>query len=197
MSEGEAAAPAAPSDESLVAATLLGDPGAFAALIGRWQRPLINTMRRMVFDAEDAEDLVQETFLRAYAALASFDPRYRFSPWLFRIATNLAINHRHRRGREVTVGRSIDDEAAFFEGQLDDDGAGHPEDAWDEAELSRRLWLAVDRLPLDYRDVLIMRHVMELSYEAIVEETGLPMGTVKSRIARARRLLAARMIEDA
>lgn len=176
---------------------MYGDRGAFAQLVGRWQRPLHSAIRRMVFDADDAEELTQETFLRAYSALAGFDPRYRFSPWLFRIATNLAINHRRRRGRETTVGQSIEEETAYFEALNDDHCEGHPEEAWDEAELSRRLWLAVDRLPEDHRAVLIMRHVMDLSYDAIVEATGLPMGTVKSRLARARRLLAARITEDA
>lgn len=181
---------AAESDEDLVAAALAGDPAAFPQLVERWWRPVWRSVWRLVGQAEDAEDLTQEAFLRAYAALAHFDPQYRFGGWISRIASNLALNFRRRRGRESFAGATIDEADAFFERTPDDDGAS-PERQADDRELAARLWQAVEALPDDYRVVVVLRHVVELSYDEIAATLDLPMGTVKSRLARARRMLKA------
>ncbi len=177
-----------PSDEDWVAAALDGDPDAFGHLMARWQRPVYRAIWRIVGQAQDAEDLTQETFLRAYAALAHFDPRYRFGGWVLRIATNLSLNFRRRRGRETVQGGSIEEADAFFERRPDDDAAS-PERQASSGAQAEQLWRAVEALPDDFRVVVTLRHVIELSYEEIAATLDLPMGTVKSRLARARRQL--------
>lgn len=178
-----------PSDEDWVAAALDGDPAAFGHLMARWQRPVYRTIWRIVGQAQDAEDLTQETFLRAYAALAHFDPRYRFGGWIVRIATNLSLNFRRRRGRESFQGASIEEADAFFERQPDNAASSSPERRTAIQAQSAQLWQAVEALPDDFRVVVYLRHVIELSYEEIAATLDLPMGTVKSRLARARRQL--------
>lgn len=181
------------SDEGLVAAALEGDPAAFQQLVERWWRPVHRTVWRLVGHAEDAEDLTQEAFLRAYAALAHFDPQYRFGGWITRIATNLCLNFRRRRAREAVVGSSSDEADAYFENVPDDGDGVSPETAAADREIGAQLWRAVDELPDEYRTVVVLRHVVELSYEEIAETLRLPMGTVKSRLARARRMLMAKV----
>lgn len=181
---------AAESDEALVAAALDGDPTAYARLVERWWRPVWRSVWRIVGQVEDAEDLTQEAFLRAYAALSHFDPQYRFGGWIARIASNLALNFRRRRGRESFAGATIAEADAFFDRTPDDDGASPERQAADH-ELAARLWQAVEALPDDYRVVVVLRHVVELSYDEIAATLELPMGTVKSRLARARGMLRA------
>lgn len=181
------------SDEALVAAALDGDPAAFQALVERWWRPVYRTVWRLIGQREDAEDVTQESFLRAYAALSHFDPQYRFGGWITRIATNLSLNFRRKRARESFVGSSIDDADAFFENVPDDGDDTPPETQAADNDLGARLWAAVDALPEDYRTVLVLRHVVELSYDEIAAELELPMGTVKSRLARARRMVGEAM----
>lgn len=181
------------SDEGLVAAALDGDPAAFQRLVERWWRPVYRTVWRLVGHAEDAEDLTQETFLRAYAALSHFDPQYKFGAWITRIAMNLSLNFRRKRARETVIGSSSDDADAFFE-QLPDDGDDiPPETQAGDRELGAQLWQAVDALPEEYRTVIVLRHVIELSYDEIAATLELPMGTVKSRLARARRMLMSKV----
>lgn len=181
------------SDEALVSAALDGDPAAFPELVERWWRPVYRTSWRLVGHSEDAQDLTQEAFLRAYAALSHFDPQYRFGGWITRIATNLCLNFRRRRARASVVGPSSDAADAYFERLPDDGDEVSPEEQAADGELGAQLWQAVEALPDDYRTVIVLRHVTELSYEEIAETLQLPMGTVKSRLARARRMLGEAM----
>jgi RNA polymerase sigma-70 factor, ECF subfamily len=175
------------TDADLVAATLAGHTDAYGALVQRHQRRVYLGLLQLCRDRAEAEDLTQEAFVRAYRALASFDPAYRFPPWLFRIAINLWRNSRRRAGREVAL---EGDEAGDDAPPPLPDGAPSPEAQAEAAELRRRVWRAVDALPAEARRIVVMRHAMELSYEEIAAATDLPMGTVKSRLARARQELA-------
>lgn len=192
--------PVAPdvSDEAIVALVLAGDREQFGVLVVRYQARLVNSLRLVSGDAELARDLTQEAFYRAYAALGRFNPEYRFSSWLYQIALNLWRTSARRGSRETHLEDQMrtDDEDLTESSSLLVDADLGPEARAVAKETKSRLWAAVDQLPSDHRQIVVMRHVMELSYQEIGERLGLPMGTVKSRLARARAELAAALSDD-
>jgi RNA polymerase sigma-70 factor (ECF subfamily) len=158
-------------------------------LVSRHERSVFNLLVRMLRDPALAEDLAQEAFVRAFRHLSEFDPRYKFANWLLRIAHNAGIDAIRRRGPDVV---SLDDE------EHPDAAAAIPareaEDALERVErleLGRVLDAAIDRLRPEFRKVMILRYHEELSYDEIAEVTGLPLGTVKSDLHRARNEIAA------
>ncbi|MBD3236456.1 MAG: sigma-70 family RNA polymerase sigma factor [Candidatus Eisenbacteria bacterium] len=170
-----------------VAQTLAGDDRAFAALVRRYQGPLLRLLRAMLRQGQDAEDLLQETFLRAYRFLHRFDPERPFGPWLMRIGANLARNElrRRRTRREVPL-----DEAPG--GEEDGYAGAWLADARPLAEIDHRRLLdatrgALSELPEDQRVVLEMRILGEMSYGEIAATLEIPIGTVMSRLSRGRR----------
>jgi RNA polymerase sigma-70 factor (ECF subfamily) len=167
----------------------------YSELVPRHWTKVFAAVYRMTGQAADAEDLAQETFLRAYVALASFKPGLPFANWLRQIASRLALNLARSRAREGVLSPDPEARERFFEALPDPDPAAQPVPAADAAELQRRLRAALARLPEEQRLVLVMRHVLELSHQEICEVTGLPIGTVKSRLDRARRRLAALLAE--
>lgn len=185
------------ADNAVVAAVLAGDRDAYAELVRRYWPRIRSALARMLGPGADVDDLAQESFVRAYYALGSFDPAYRFSTWLYQIAFNLAINHNRKRRRELTVGVDAVAADTFFASIPDAEPSGQPEAATAARDMGARLWQAVADLPPDAREIVIMRHVLELSYQEICAATGLPMGTVKSRLERARNRLAGALGLDA
>ena len=174
-------------DRTLVAAAVAGDRGAFEALVLRHQTRIVNYALAIVRDPADAEDVAQETFIRAYRSLARFRGDSSFKTWLYTIATNAARTGLDRRGRRSRVeDGSLDDEAGPLAAA--DVPAG---DADAETALVRRE--AIDRalaaLPPDLRVAVVLRDVEGLDYKEIAAATGAPIGTVESRIFRARRRL--------
>ncbi len=159
-----------------MARCLAGEIDAFEPLVRRYQRPLYNTALRMLGDREEARDVVQEAFLRAYQKLSSFDPRYRFFSWLYRIVLNASLNARERRrvGEPLTVEPATDD---------------GPEQALRTRERQDCVEAALLRLPVDDRLLLVLRHFAELSYGEIGEALGIGEKTVKSRLHEARQKL--------
>ncbi len=182
------------SDERLVELALDGDEDAYGALVRRYQRRLTAFLGQLVGDIELARELSQEAFIRAWSALARFDPRYRFSTWLFRIAHNLGIDHLRRR-RLQTVGLyrtdSDGDEVEVVVAALDKDPLGHLENR----ALAEELHQVIDELRPEYRELVLLRHFGGLSYQEIAEFKDMPLGTVKNKLFRAhsvlRRALAA------
>ncbi len=164
---------------------------AFRLLVDRHERAVYNLLVRMLHDPALAEDLAQEAFLRAFTHLASFDARYKFSNWLLRIAHNLAIDAMRRRGPEVlSLDQSVDDRqplADSIPAPAEEDGPRSLE----RRDLGAALGAAMDRLRPEYRQLVVLRYQEELSYEEIVAITGLPLGTVKSFLHRARLEMAA------
>lgn len=187
-------------DAALVAATLAGRYDAYAPLVERHQRRLFLALRQLTGNDRDAEEIAQDAFVRAWENLRLFDPVYPFYPWLARIAVNLWHNRTRRTNREVPLedGSSDagDDGRAAEEWRWEDD-APSPEALADEGEVRRRVWAAVDALPEVARRIVVMRHALELSYEEISAATGLPLGTVKSRLSRARDVLAVTLADVA
>ena len=178
---------AADPDQALVAAAVAGDRAAFEALVRRHQTRIVNYAMALVKDPADAEDVAQETFIRAYRSLARFRGDSSFKTWLYTIATNAARTGLERRGRRGRVeDGSLDDETGPLAAA--DVPAG---DADAETALVRRE--AIDRalaaLPPDLRVAVVLRDVEGLDYKEIAAATGAPIGTVESRIFRARRRL--------
>jgi RNA polymerase sigma-70 factor (ECF subfamily) len=177
-----------PSDEALVVLALDGDEGAFARLVRRYQRRLTAFLGQLVGDAELARELSQETFIRAWSALERFDPRYRFSTWLFRIAHNLGIDQLRRR-RLLTVSlhrRDADgEEVEVVVPDSNKDPLGHCENQ----ELARHIRDAIEQLRPEYRELVLLRHFGGLSYQEIAEFKEMPLGTVKNKLFRAHSVL--------
>jgi RNA polymerase sigma-70 factor (ECF subfamily) len=178
------------SDEDLVTLTLSGDREAFEQLVRRHQRPLVNHLYRITGQREGAYDLAQEVFIKVYTSMASFDSRYRFTTWLYRIASNCAIDHRRKKKpRTCSINAPCDDASDPGVETAVPGSEPDPHDMLRLRELQRRLDRAVEALPSNYRHLILLRHRHYLRYDEIARATGLPVGTVKNRIFRAREIL--------
>lgn len=166
-----------------------GDKEAYALLVERYSGSLFRFMMRMVGHPDQAEDLVQEAFLRAYLSLASYNPQYRFSTWLFRIAKNLALNwiKRERRVIRLEAIRSTPDSPPVE--LVNDDQTHDPERHLERAELTELVQECLEALPPAYRVVVTLRHMADLSYAEIAASADLPINTVRSRLHRGRERL--------
>ncbi len=171
-----------------------GDDRAFAELVRRYHGEVYALALRSLQNAEDAEDLTQEAFVRAFRALDRFDPERRFGAWMYAISARLCIDaHRRRRGRFVSL--SVPEEGSSEESRswdLPDPGAGPAEEV-QQTDLGERLERYVERLSPDYRLAILLRHAHDLSYEEIALALDTPVGTIKARIHRARAQLRAWM----
>jgi len=181
---------AAASDQQIVAWAQDGTELAFRELVRRYQRPVFSLIYRMVRDREVAEDLAQETFIKVLNAIDTYRPEHKFSSWIFKIANNAAIDHLRRREPDmlslegapdaVTIERQ---EATAL--QVGDRGES-PLDELEARELGSHIEGAIGRLRPEYRACILLRHVEGRSYEEIASVLGLPLGTVKTYIHRAR-----------
>lgn len=177
------------TDQEIVEAVLAGKQHRFAELVDRYQGKIVNYVYRMLGNYDDAVDLSQDAFLKAYSALDSYRPKYPFPAWLFRIARNAAIDELRRR-KLATV--SIDEPIRTGEGTIERDVEGSragPEEEFLQEEFRDRIEAAVGRLPEKYREPLVLRHAGDMTYDEIAEALELPLGTVKTRIFRAREAL--------
>ena len=176
------------SDERLVELSLDGDETAFGLLVRRYQRRLTAFLSQLVGDTELARELSQEAFVRAWSALERFDPKYRFSTWLFRIAHNLGIDQLRRRRLQTTPLYRTDSEGGEVEvvvPDLDKDPLGHLENR----ALALELRQVIDGLRPEYRELVLLRHFGGLSYQEIADFTEMPLGTVKNKLFRAHSVL--------
>ncbi len=164
-----------------------GDEPAYGLLVQRYKDDLTNFAQRFLGDRDDAEDVVQETFVRVWRKRDSYTPPSRFSTWIYTIASNLAKTRLRRLSlwRFVRLGSPRADGPEY---DLPDDGAG-PDGAAESMLREERIQEALKSLPVRYREVIVLRDIQQLSYEEIVAITGSAMGTVKSRINRARAVL--------
>lgn len=176
-------------DEDLVALVLRGREDLFAELMRRYQRKLMAHVIRMVRDREDALEIVQDAFVKSYKHLARFDAKFRFSTWIYSIASNTAIDHL-RRKRLQTV--SLDEPLRFNDSELAREPEGPArtaEEIHEGRELLELVEQGIAELPPAYRELLLLRHPGNRSYDEIAAMTKLPLGTVKNRIFRAREKL--------
>jgi RNA polymerase sigma-70 factor (ECF subfamily) len=181
------------TDEDLVASILEGGRDLYGDLVGRYQGRLVNYLFRMLRNEEDAHDLAQEVFLKIYEALDRFDPRYRFSTWLFRVAQNAAIDKiRKRKLRLVSIHRPANSESEGGDWDLPGDGPTPYQDARN-VERGAAIHEAIDRLPWEYKELITLRHYGELSYDEIARLKQMPLGTVKNKLFRGRQMLKAEL----
>jgi RNA polymerase sigma-70 factor (ECF subfamily) len=175
-------------DSGVVAAHLAGDRLAFGELVERYQNRLLNFIYRTTGDRERAEDLVQETFIRVYRHLHRFDQTKKFSTWVYTISSNLAKNELRNRSRNPLVlfqtlmkNRDADTRPLEWE-----DNTYRPDDLFRKRHLKSQVDAAVDQLPEHHRTVFILREMEGKTYEEIADITATNLGTVKSRLNRAR-----------
>jgi RNA polymerase sigma-70 factor (ECF subfamily) len=168
-------------DAGLIARAKAGDRDAFGELVRRYEKRVFRVARRMCRTDEDAWDVTQDTFIRAMQAMPGFDTRYRFFTWIYRIATNLSINLSEKRKRRAEV--EFDEEYGAGGEQCVEDTAPSQASA---SELASAIRSAVERLSPPLRAVFVLRVDSELSYSEIAETLGIAMGTVMSRLNRAR-----------
>ncbi len=172
------------SDAILVAECLEGQTEAFGALVARYEKPIYNIAFRMVRSHEDARDLTQAVFLKAYEKLESFNPKYKFFSWIYRMTVNETINFLQKRRQYVPV------EDSHIMG---DDS---PEDNYYNRQLAEDIDDALTHLQFDYRLVIALRHFQDLPYNEISQILQIPEKTVKSRLFSARRLLGRLLAEE-
>ncbi|GMR09828.1 MAG: RNA polymerase sigma factor SigW [Anaerolineae bacterium] len=173
-----------PTDRDLVLRTRRGEVEAFGEIVARYQRSVFNVCYRMLGERMEAEDLAQETFIRAYDRLETFDVERPFGPWIRRVATNACLNH--IQGQKP--------ESFEFDEERDQSPAApreEPETYLQGAQAAEEVRNAILELPPHYRAVIELRHYQEMSYSEIAETLELPISDVKSHLYRARRKLAA------
>ena len=179
-------------DAQLVRQHLGGDPQAFGVLVDRYQTRLLNFVHRTIGDRERAEDLVQEAFIRVFRHLHRFDQTKKFSTWVYTIASNLAKNELRNRSRNPLVYfQTMRDawDADHRPLQFEDPGP-RPDDEFRRRHLREAIDRCVARLPVHHREVFVLREIEGRSYQEIAEITGCNLGTVKSRLNRARNSFA-------
>jgi len=179
------------SDADLVRQTLGGNSSAYNGLVQRYQRQVYNLAYRMLGNAEDAGDLVQDTFLRAYGALASFRQDASFLTWLYKIASNLCIDQLRSRKAKSTLSLEVELEEGR-EPAADLRSSG-PEEAAVRGSVAEVVQRAILNLPEKYRAVVVMRHLHDMSVDEIARVLELPTGTVKTHLFRAREMLRGRL----
>jgi RNA polymerase sigma-70 factor (ECF subfamily) len=178
------------TDKELAAQAAAGNERAFAELLRRYERPIFSLVYRMVRDRALAEDLAQEAFIRAFNAVSSFDPRYKFSSWIFKIANNHAIDHlRKRKLDTVSIDGSPHARTAQEEERtrlVVESENENPLEYVEHRELGDQIEHAIGQLRPEYRTAVLLRHVDGYAYEEIAGIMDLPLGTVKTYLHRAR-----------
>lgn len=175
------------SDREIVQEVLNGNKDLFEVLVTRYEKPIFNYVYGMVRQRQDAEDLTQEAFVRAFFALRTYNNSFEFSTWMYRIARNVCLDHFRRQkirsffSLNTPVGEEEEDEFGDFLPQGKD-----PEEGVLQGELLERVLQAVGQLPFKFREVIILRYIEELSYEEIAQILGIPVGTVKTYLHRAK-----------
>lgn len=181
-------------DQLLVARVQSGDKQAFDVLVSKYQRRLMRLVSRLVHDPAEAEDVVQETFIKAYRALRHFRGDSAFYTWLYRIGINTAKNFLLTQGRRTPTSTETDAEGA----EAFDDGnnlrdINTPESMLASKQIAETVNAAMAVLPLELRTAIVLREIEGLSYEEISEVMACPIGTVRSRIFRAREVIAEKL----
>ena len=175
------------TDGELIAGAVGGRVDGFEELVRRYQRPITSYVFRMLGDYESALDVTQEVFIKVYNSLAKYSAEYKFSTWLYRIAHNAAIDHMRRNSISP---QSLETENADGTYQLQiESRQPSPEQNHERSEWKTEIDAVIKCLPPSYRDLILLRHSRDLSYDEIAEVTGLPLGTVKNRLFRAREMM--------
>jgi RNA polymerase sigma-70 factor (ECF subfamily) len=169
---------------------LSGERELFTVLARRYEKRILNYVYRITHRYEEAHDLTQEIFIKVHLALDRYDPKFQFSTWIFRIAQNSAIDALRKKSiPEVSLTRTVgEDGEEGREREIPDPGVSPYRDLKNK-ELSAAIDVAIEKLPVDYRELIQLRHFGELSYEEIADMKKMPLGTVKNKLFRARNML--------
>src|SRR2546425_3828664 len=171
------------ADGELVQTAVAGREASFEEIVRRYQRPIAAYVYRMVGDYDSALDLTQEVFIKVYNSLSRYRSEFKFSTWIYKIAHNAAIDHLRRgSAREQTLG----DGPGSGRAEVAIERRLSPEQESERNERCSEIELVVQTLPHAYRELIVLRHSNDLSYDEIAEVTGLPLGTVKNRLFRSR-----------
>ncbi len=177
------------TDEALVECFLQGNKEAFATIVERYEQKVYGLAYRLTGDYDDAADLAQDAFIKVYRNLGQFRGQAAFSTWLYRVVTNVFLDEMRKRKRRPVVAISLDDSIVTEEGELSRELPSHdlgPEDLSAQHELQQTVRAGMQKLPEDYRVVLILRDLQGYTYDEIASMLDINLGTVKSRISRAR-----------
>lgn len=175
----------------LIQRALRGDETAYQELMAKYYQGIYALINQIIKNREETEDLVQDTFMKAFRALPDFDPKYAFSTWLYKIAYNNCIDTiRKRKLKMISLDHPVreDENQSPLSSEIKNEELS-PEETLLYSEKQKYIQRAIEKLPEIYRKVIVLRHQEELSYEQISEILHLPVGTVKARIFRAREIL--------
>ncbi|MCX5592176.1 RNA polymerase sigma factor RpoE [Alcaligenes endophyticus] len=182
------------TDAELVARVQRGDKRAFDLLVLKYQRKIMRLLGRMVRDPADVEDVAQETFIKAYRALGQFRGDSAFYTWLYRIAINTARNWQAAAGRRPYAAHTVENEEGETFDQVDSlSDISTPESVMVSRQIAETVNQAIAALPEELRTAIVLREIEGMSYEEIAESMDCPIGTVRSRIFRARDAIATRL----
>ncbi len=179
----------AEEDAVLVKRAIGGDEKAFKSIIRRYKNPVAQIVYKLVRDRSQLEDLTQEVFIKAFQHLGDFDYQHQFASWLFKITNNHCIDYIRKKRLRVY---SIDDQLKTEDGEVSyeiPDSTYEPDLNLLREQKSRLIRQAIDSLPKKYREVIVLRHQEELTYEEIADRTGLPVNTIKVQLFRAREMM--------
>lgn len=181
------------SDGELVENAILGREDSFEELVRRYQRPIVNYVYRMLGNYDSALDVTQEIFIKVYNSMGRYRAEFKFSTWLYKISHNAAIDHL-RRNSNHNQSVELENEDGTVRIQYEDKRIS-PEKERELGEWREEIQRVVKRLPSGYRELIILRHTNDLSYDEIAEITNLPLGTVKNRLFRAREMMKQIFVE--
>lgn len=181
------------SDSKLVELTLNGNEKGFESLVERYQRQLTSYIYRIVRNYDTALDLTQEVFLKFYLSIHRYNPDYKFSTWIYRIAFNTAGDYLRRPSSKANA-KSEDIETYEWKRQVSS-RRFDPEADCEKKEALYELMQVLQSLPICYREIIVLRHCHDFDYKEIAHITGLPLGTVKNRLFRARETLRKTLVE--
>lgn len=181
-------------DAALVKRAQAGEKRAFELLVSKYQRRILRLLGRILYNQSDVEDVAQETFLKAYRALPKFRNESAFYTWLYRIAVNTARNHLSSKQNQLFVSEQLENQDGETFSLLDNLTDGEtPETHMHNREILEALQAALDDLPEQLRQAIVLRELEGLSYEEIAGVMDCPVGTVRSRIFRAREAISERL----
>lgn len=184
------------TDEEIIEKIKDGSVELFEVIVTRYQRKLINYIYRMINDFESAMELCQEVFIKVYNSLDKYNPSYKFTTWIHRISSNATIDWMRKKKIDAF---SLDGPAGEDSLPLTHQIASKdltPLETLEMGQLQARIEAAIEELPLIYKQLIILRHINELSYEEIASTVDLPLGTVKNRIFRGREMLKSKLISE-
>ena len=184
-------------EQTLLDKCTKGDVHAFEELVEQYQQGIINHAYSMFLNREDAFDMAQETFIKAFNAIASFNRQSSFKTWLFRIATNVCLDElRRRKRRAATVSLTAEEDGDSPGVQIDvADASADPAEAAQQAFLRHAIEKAIGELDTEYRTAIVLREIEGMDYNEIAKTMGCSLGTVKSRISRARAQLREKLMQ--